>query len=152
MKENLKYDPETGKFTYYRSVGCRRIGQEAGWITANGYRYIKASGVAYPAHVLAWFYMTGDWPDNDIDHKDLDRDNNAWPNLRLATRPQNASNAKLRADNKLGIKGVRKLKDTGKYQVRINGKSYGCYSDLELAELVCREVRDSVHGQFANHG
>ena len=46
-------------------------------------------------------------------------------------------------------------KDRNKYQVRVNTgesyKSFGCYEDLELAELIANEAREKYHGKFARH-
>jgi hypothetical protein len=50
--------------------------------------------------------MTGDWPENDLDHKDTIRTSNVWTNLRPATRGQNRCNTKAGKNNTLGIKGV----------------------------------------------
>ena len=151
LTKRIKYNPETGHSTYLESAGCRVVGDVVGSSPGVGYVAISIGKRRALYHDMVWFYVTGDWPVVDVDHKDGDKRNNRWDNLRLATRSQNASNAGLRLDNELGVKGVRLLKDTGKYQVRVSGKSYGCYEDLELAELVCHEARLSVHGEFARN-
>lgn len=86
LKELLHYDPETGVFVWLRSR--RRLGVTAGFL-AHGYRKIKVGGVAYPAHRLAWLYMTGEWPDAQIDHINFFCSDNRWANLRAATPSQN---------------------------------------------------------------
>lgn len=93
LKELLHYNPETGVFTWARSVGQRaRIGRVAGSKVPSGYIKISVSKRVYSAHRLAWLYMTGSWPENEIDHVDNNPSNNAFSNLRAATKSQNAQN------------------------------------------------------------
>src|SRR5690348_8900862 len=97
LKELLRYDPETGKFFWLvRARRRSRIGDEAGSDHGQGYIEIGIEGRRYLAHRLAWFYMTGEWPPEMVDHKDLCRSNNRWANLRLATHGQNVQNTPAR--------------------------------------------------------
>ena len=50
--------------------------------------------------------MAGKWPKDEIDHKDLNKGNNKWLNLREATKSQNIANSTKRHDNTSGFKGV----------------------------------------------
>lgn len=105
----LAYDPETGVFTWQNSRGNQvaRAGAVAGHTNAKGRRMIEIHGRAYTAARLAWFYATGDWPDLQVDHKDADRMNDRWLNLRLATNRVNKQNARqARADSSTGVMGV----------------------------------------------
>jgi hypothetical protein len=56
--------------------------------------------------------MTGCWP-IEVDHRDGDRLNDRWNNLREATRHQNEANRGARRNNKLGLKGVDALQGRG---------------------------------------
>ena len=47
--------------------------------------------VKYLAHRLAWLYVTGSWPSQDIDHIDGDPTNNRFANLREVTHQENGS-------------------------------------------------------------
>jgi len=66
--------------------------------------------------------MTGNWPERFIDHKDQNKTNNKWDNLRLATKGQNSMNRGVQPNNKLGFRGV--CESFGKYEalVAMNGK------------------------------
>src|SRR5437899_3046957 len=70
----LNYFPETGIFTRReKTTNAVSIGDVAGWVSRNGYRYIEVCGERFLAQRLAWFYMTSSWPDAEIDHKDCNR-------------------------------------------------------------------------------
>ena len=66
----------------------------------------------------------GEWPQAEIDHKDLNKTNNAWDNLRCATRSQNMNNIAMHRDNKSGFKCVSLKKSINKWrsQISVNGK------------------------------
>ncbi len=63
-------------------------------------------GASHDLHRIAWLYVKGEWPVDEIDHKDRDKQNNKWLNLRPATRKQNLENVGVRAHSKSQIKGV----------------------------------------------
>jgi hypothetical protein len=159
LLELLAYDPETGEFRW--KVG--RKGTFAGTIAGNiatmrgGYQYrqIIVNYKNYRASRLAWFYMTGEWPKNTIDHIDTNSLNNKWDNLREANDIEQCRNKGVRKDSGSKCKNVHWHKPTQKWQVYFvsNGKkkSYGLYDDIELANLVACEIRDSVHGEFSRH-
>jgi hypothetical protein len=105
----LAYDPETGVFTWRIKPGDRIA---VGAVAANrhkkhGYVRIGIDGGRYAAHRLAWFYMTGEWPKEEIDHRNGTRDDNRWENLREAPGSINNQNQrKPRSDNTTGLLGV----------------------------------------------
>lgn len=113
----LDYDPIKGKFRW--RVKRNQAGGEAGWINPKtGYRLIKVCGVSVMAHRLAWFWMNGEWPADRIDHRNRNRDDQTFDNLRPASDSQNKANSGVRHDNVLSIKGVR-LHECGRYQARV---------------------------------
>lgn len=97
LREVLTYDPTTGTFIWRLTLSsAARAGVAAGSIDANGYRRIAVDGQRYLAHRLAWFYAHGVWPQQQIDHIDGNRDNNASCNLRdvdACTNQQNRHRA-----------------------------------------------------------
>lgn len=157
LMELLHYSPDTGHFTWIKR-GCGvTIGRIAGGSMGNrGYRRIKIDGRMYLAHRLAWLYMKGSWPKDEIDHINMVRDDNRISNLREATRLQNSRNKKIRKDNSSGMKGVHFHKSTRKWQVTCGFNSkliyLGLFDDMELADLVASEFRSKYHVEFSNHG
>src|SRR5882757_9467364 len=87
----LEYNPDTGIFInrIRRGPNGDPAGSEAGHSDKDGYIIIHLCKKKYKAHRLAWFYMTGTWPAQEIDHKDGRPAHNAWLNLRESTRVEN---------------------------------------------------------------
>ncbi len=155
--ELLDYDPVSGKFSWKietKSYGGKiQPGDTAGSVK-DGYIIIALFGRPYRAHHLAWLVMTGDWPSVgiDIDHIDRDRSNNAWANLRLATRTENNMNAGLRSDNKSGHKGVSWSARDEKWVARItvSGRIHylGDYSDISRAIAARQDAERRFFGEY----
>lgn len=114
---HLRYNPRTGK--WYR---LDRFKGETCYIDPRGYQYIKLKGERYSAHILAWFYMTRRWPKKIVDHKDNNRSNIRWNNLRLANARQNSANRKCPKHNLLGVKGVTLDHGRIRARIRVQGK------------------------------
>lgn len=107
LKELLSYDPLTGEFTNIKSgKGRKPIGSVVGSTSNTGYVTSMIDGRNYQHHRLAWLYVHGYFPPEDIDHVDGIRTNNRLANLRLASRWQNCQNADRRSDNTSGYRGV----------------------------------------------
>lgn len=149
----LDYDPDTGLFTRRLSRGCVKSGTIAGTANADGYLKIAVDGRDYSAHRLAWLYMTGEWPVDQIDHRDRNRANNRWGNLREATHAQNGRNLSRRSDNTSGRSGVSWDKDTGKWRarIRIDGadRHLGLFTSLDAATAVRRDAEFHFFGAFS---
>lgn len=150
LHEMVHYDPELGRFTWLKSNSvCIKVGTEAGAKPDHkGYRRIQIDGKRYKAQNLAWLYMTGAWPENEVDHKDRDCGNNRWENLRPATRKQNCENRRPWGSS--GIRGVSK--EGGKWFARIrhNGvsKRIGTFSCVDDAIAARKAAEDRL---FTHH-
>jgi hypothetical protein len=129
-------------------------GNKAGRPGAKGYIQIGVAGKNHYAHRLIFALHNGYTP-KCVDHINGIVDDNRIENLRDATLSQNLYNAKTPKNNKSGIKGVHWSVAAKKWQVQIsvNKKAayFGCYEDLELAELVAIEARTKYHGVYAKH-
>jgi hypothetical protein len=156
VKEILFYDPETGLFTWKIRRGHIRKGCIAGSISTSGYITIKIDRVQFFGHRLAWFYMTGKWPDNQIDHEDLNKSNNKWSNLREATGTTNNFNKALAKNNKLGFKGLYFDKRYNKFRavININKKCIflGHFTNKDDAASAYNEAAKKYHGEFYRSG
>lgn len=112
LRQMIEYCPDTGVFTwrvsslFSNSRNAQFGGKRAGSLEDQGYWIIGLNGRWYKAHLLAWFYMTGEWPAEQIDHRDTVRSNNVWTNLRPATNQQNQFNKGPNRNNRSGFKGV----------------------------------------------
>src|SRR6266849_5465532 len=148
LKYLLLYEPDCGEWYWISSPSPSvRIGQEAGHRREDGYLRISVDGTLYYAGPLAWLYMTGEWPKEQIDHENQNRHDYRWSNLREATWGQNMANRSLPFNNTTGYRGISLFQ--GKWEVRVNTIYFGRYDDLEEAI----EVRDSkaleLQGEFA---
>lgn len=126
LKELVYYSPETGTFVWAKSrPGCRK-GDACGYMSVHGYHEIGIRGRRWRANRLAWLYMTGEMPpDNiDVDHINLNKTDDRWSNLRLATRSQNMANTRLDRRNTSGASGVTwdKARQKWRAQLRVNGR------------------------------
>jgi hypothetical protein len=156
LKEILHYDALTGDFTWkVRLANCVRIGDTAGSITGTpSYIYITINKKAYPAHKLAWLYVTGVWPIR-VDHKNTVRTDNRWCNLREATAMENNRNRSIGVNNNSGIKGVCWNKLERRWEACVMKgtiRHHKKFTSLEEASVWVRLQREQLHGEFANHG
>lgn len=156
VRQLLRYEPETGIFTWLiRSRPQNPAGSPAGSVNAVGYVSIVIAQKAYLAHRLAWLYVTGGGPTSEIDHRDGNRSNNRWNNLRLAVRSENMHNAKTRSDNTSGFKGVCFHKPSGLFRgdLQTYGKrqSTRYFRTAKEAAEALALLRLQYHGEFARH-
>ena len=151
LKYLLHYDLETGVF-HNRAPrhGCPR-GGVAGNTGTGGYVVLQLDGKKYLAHRLAWFYVYGCWPTEQIDHVDRNRVNNCIFNLREATSSENHCNTGCRQRSASGLKGVRK-KPAGTFEayiVKHNCWKYlGTFETAHLAHAAYCEAAKEIHGEF----
>ena len=151
LKELLDYDPNTGTFTRKVSLNSNtKVGDVAGNLT-HGYVELSVEGVTYRAHNLAWFYMTGRWPNGLIDHRNLDKSNNSFRNLREAKYQQNSANTARQRNNSLGLKGVTRHGNKFKAAVTVNRKRHhlGVFDCPRAAAEAYDKAAAAHFGEFA---
>lgn len=129
LKEELSYDEHTGQFKSlkHHKFSKRYIGDIVGSTKTNGYIEVYLLKKYYQAHRLAWFYIYGKWPSNQIDHINGIKSDNRLCNLREANYSENAQNLiKSKITNTTKLLGVRKKKNRNGYEasIKLNGKSY----------------------------
>ena len=130
----------------------------AGWKDQYGYLNIGIGGKSYLGSRLAWLYVTGCWPERDIDHQNRIPGDNSWKNLREATESQNLANSAKPITNTSGYKGVywssQRLKWVSKITVRRKTIYLGSYdyNDKILAVSAYAAAAKKYFGEFAHAG
>jgi len=152
--EVLHYDPETGIFTWRVSRGRAKAGNPAGRVNqSTGYIEIGLDDALIGAHILAWFYMHGEWPPSLIDHENRIRSDNRFLNLRPCTYSQNRKNAKPNANNTSGHKGIiyDKRRNEWRACLKINGRVHHKNFKLKEDAIEYRRHLDAVaFGDFTS--
>ena len=149
LHELLKYDPETGVFTWNVTRGTIKAGSRAGTYDKRGYLRISIDSVVYAAHRLAWLYTHGVWPSGVIDHINRNTGDNRLCNLRDTNQYVNTQNACTRKDSPVGIRGVTWHSITKKWRARIqaNGKkiNIGSFDTVDAAAAAYASVAAKLH-------
>lgn len=141
-------------FSYDRQSGflIGRSGRIVGFMSRDGYLHVKFGGRPYSSHLLIWAIVTGAYPLGTVDHRNLNRADNRWENLREATEAQQQVNRSLFKNNKSGYRGVYRTKG-GKWcaQIRFDKKtrSLGVYDSAEEASAIVQQARETRWGEFA---
>jgi hypothetical protein len=162
LRTLLDYHPKLGLFfwrpreplrQYDRTWNTRYAGKQAGTPTVpRGYVQILVNTRLYLAHRLAYLWMNGAWPTDEIDHRDGDPANNRWDNLREATSSQNKMNNRMRSDNSSGHKGVHWNTRRRKWcaEVWIDGKKhvFGFFASVEDAVAARDNGARRLHGDY----
>lgn len=159
LKEVINYNPETGIFTWNVNHKRVRKGSVAGHKYSTGYIRISIDGVQYRAQRLAWLYITGNMPKNQIDHINRVRDDNRFVNLRDVPNHVNQMNKGVypyRSKTNGGFRGVSKVKNCKqRWSARITFKrktiNIGCFGSPEEAhEAYCKKMSE-LYGEYVNH-
>lgn len=158
IEEDITYDPETGVFRWNRPAGrWERIspGSVAGRCNAEGYRYLHLRGEEYRACRVAWLLMTGEWPKEQIDHRNGNPSDDRFENLRECTQSENKANSRRYKNNSSGFKGVGYdgSKSRARYYAKISkdGKVHhiGWYMTAQEAHEARNRALARLHGEFA---
>jgi hypothetical protein len=159
LKQAISYDSFSGEF--------KRISNQSGPIEpikcgsvhtgSHGYKclVICIDGRRYKASRLAWLFVTGSFPDDQIDHIDGDSLNNAFINLRQATTQENSKNRRIYKNNSSGIAGISWVKRLNKWQSRISIDSRVVHIGVfdTLIDAVCSRKRaERINNYHKNHG
>lgn len=160
LKSLLSYNKDTGIFTWLNcNSGSVKKGDTAGNINHYGYMRIgttiNGKVKRYLAHRLAWLYVHGSLPRNQIDHINHDRLDNRIINLREATHEENQRNKTMQLNNKSGVTGVSFHKPTSKWRshIQVNGKSIHLGLFIYKNDAICARLHANRLYKFhSNHG
>lgn len=168
LRSVVTYNPKSGLFRWLhrpfdefpdirsaRIWNARYKGKPAFEADRNGYLAGKVDGVQYATHRLAWLYVNGCFPEDEIDHINGDRKDNRIANLRAVSRLENARNLKRYKSNSSGVQGVSRWpgKDLWRANIYYKGKHVhlGSFPTIEAAAAARREA-ESFYGFHLNHG
>jgi hypothetical protein len=157
LRSLFQYDKKTG-FLCWRSRAdvpkcwnTRYAGTEITGLDRHGYIQVRIGKKTYRAHRVIWAIVRGEWPINDVDHRNGMRNDNRWRNLRSASRSQNNHNRSVPSRAKLS-KGVCIHKKSGLFRAyTCFGKkqiSFGYYKTPEAAAKAYALCAPEVHGEF----
>ena len=152
VKELFYYDENTGIFT--RKIATGRHGRHkkglvAGAKNNRGYVILSIDSKRYVAHKIAWLYVYGYIPKQDLDHINRVKNDNRIANLRLATRSENMQNVVRNKKNTSTQKGVSWMPQRKKWRAYIN-KDYkqiyiGLFDSFEEAVSAYKEAQKKIH-------
>lgn len=157
LKEIFIYDPLTGelRWDFRKDQNNSWNGRFARQIAGNqdpktGVLRVGINGALYLVSRVIWKIMTGDDPQNLVDHWDGDPGNNRWVNLREATHAQNGANKAGWSPRDLP-KCVypRRCKSGIRYGVIVSNKQIGTFGSIEEAVKARNERLLALHGEFA---
>jgi len=106
IAQHFSYDPSTGLLWKYKKLWRNDKLGTPNKVDSHGYLVVRFQKKYYKAHRIAWFLQTGEQPPVMVDHRNRQRLDNRWDNLRAADASVNGTNAKVRKDNVSGATGV----------------------------------------------
>lgn len=103
------------------------------------------------AHIVIFALRVGHYPEGDVDHRNLNKRDNRWKNLRSAGRDQNMFNVGLTARNTTGFKGVSASRNRFIAQIKIGQKQtyLGTFDTPEQAHEAYKTAALQHHKEFA---
>lgn len=144
------YCPETGVLSWKTPPRGIEAGSPVKVRFQEGYQRFTTRGLNYSVHRVAWLLMTGEWPKANIDHKDGDRANNRWTNLRDVSTAVNAQNAVApQSNNVSGMRGVHQTSRSTRWyaQIQVAGKrrNLGAFRTQEEAQAAYLAAKRKLH-------
>jgi hypothetical protein len=149
VKKLFYYDAASGMLIWRNGNGRNvKPWQQAKALNGNGYFTVKIQNKSYPVHRIIWLYVNGNFPSQEIDHKNRIRNDNRLCNLRAVSRTDNCQNISLPRHNKSGHIGVSWFKKEKSWTVyvKVNKKNkwLGCYKNLDDA-VVARKAGEAQY-------
>lgn len=164
----LKYDAETGEFTWLprgiehfpderamRSWNAKYAEKLAGTCDPRGYKAIRVNGQRYWAHRMAFLFVHGRWPEGQVDHANGNKSDNRISNLRECSNSENHKNMPMSSRNKSGANGISWSKGMKRWKAQgiSKGKTHviGYFGDISDA-VAARQRFNQEFGFSSRHG
>ncbi|EQC4020314.1 TPA: HNH endonuclease signature motif containing protein [Enterobacter hormaechei] len=164
LKSIIFYNPLTGEFFWksrdrkeftsdriFKSWNSTYSGKKCGSLT-NKYLTIRIKNSLFYCHRLAWAIHFGEWPENDIDHINMDKTDNRISNLRMTSRGQNMSNMAATRANTSGFIGVywakRECKWVAGITINYKFQHLGYFDDPIKAAHAYNEACINANGEY----
>lgn len=153
VRRLLDYDPSTGIFRWLElppATKIVKVGDVAGG-NDNGYVRIRVDGRTHYAHCLAWLWMTGQWPTDQVDHRNTVRSDNRWENLRQASQQLNSQNRRVApkrtSSGFLGVSRRNRKRHPFVARICLDRKliSLGVFETAEAAHSAYVEAKRRLH-------
>lgn len=142
--DHLEYSKSTGVFTNWKT------GHSFECLSKDGYIKLWFRGEKKLAHRLAWYFYTGSWPLDQLDHINGIRNDNRLHNLRQASMADNCHNRCLNKNNTTGFKGVYKRDGFWVAGIRFQGEKIhlGVFDTPEEAANAYNAAASKYFGAF----
>lgn len=149
LKKYITYNPETGIFVRLANKLKKFNNPKIAGYKKEGYIAIKVNGIAYMAHRLAWLYVYGNMPKDQIDHINGIKIDNRISNLRECTNSENHQNRQPYKNTTSKYTGVTWHKKQKKWNARIKINqeiiNLGSFSDeIEAYQAYCK-AKSKIH-------
>lgn len=149
LREHFHYDAASGVFTRLKAQHRSLIGKPAARLGSRGYLVLFYKAHPYLAHRCAVAWMTGKWPEADVDHQNGDPCDNRWDNLRVVASSTNSENQRrAHRDSATGILGVSRHGRAGfRAQIKVDGKNrhLGTFPTAEEASAAYLRAKRELH-------
>jgi hypothetical protein len=155
LRRTFRYDERTGHF-YRTEWSASRPGrngspkflkanERVGGVGPSGYWRIGFDGARWLAQSLAWAYMHGVIPAEDIDHINRDKLDNCIENLRVVTRGQNMRNSDRNDRRGVTLGTFQRPSGNWGAQVSAHGQT------ISLGTFSSQDEANAAHQYYVNH-
>jgi hypothetical protein len=107
----------------------------------------------YSAHRIIWLWMTGSWPDPEVDHNNQNPKDNRWDNLYEADKKYQAHNRPMQRNNTSGYTGVSK--NGNQWWIRYSdneGRGQYTFFPTKKEAIAAKKATERELGYHINHG